>query len=802
MVNLDRLRASGLTQEKLKSALTDPKKGTPQYKLTQEICEEIRDGVSRNLRDYRIYWAIDRAFDTPFYQLSYTKLRGLLSKTSDDKAVLEQVKNWGLVHMLPNKIDEKGCVCKDSHGQPIKSLNLPVFFDIEIPLVLAYVTIRWAKLFNDRNLVPFYKYEPVKFNKKNRARAEVITDLIHRMSMQYDYPADECQAILQTLMYGICLKFPREAWHTEKQEDENGKAKIVREGLRFNMPHPSRTYYDLFARTSTVNSNSGVRYGGYWEALRYQEVKDNPDYWNKDKITFGAVSWFNGFSDFFSTVYPCVLKWPSVNSDTITVPPATGALDRETEAAYYSDGEVNNATLVNQHFKLIVPKKYGLGTYEYPTWLRFVVGNGETIHWSEPTGYTPMSYYGYDADQNRARHSSLALEIIPFQDAVSQHTSQWRHSVKQNLMNPIFVNTDVVPQEIINQLDNIGDKLVSGKLFIPFSETENIRTSTSLKEAFVAPQLTRHDTSQLATLVRGILDILDRVLVLSSQEIAQAASHEQTAEEIKTIQGTTSTRLDFTGSFIDRGIFATKRMLYEAWWNHADDNVQAQISGDYASTEAEFKKMLKDIGLELDDNDDDGESKTTIKRSVKGKKKALALEIFSSTRDAANRIDNAGVAAAMSQIFTAVANNEALITALGAEQLVSLLNQIIKVAGLPSEFVLKPVAGADEQTQKRMIQEQLLEFAEQVKKSIDNASQQTAQVIMDEVSKSLQPLSGAIQQMAQKNIEQDHILTEVTQGVQQLNEVVAGIVRAAQQPPPPPPPQYDQSLEGIPIGLS
>lgn len=804
MINLDRLKAAGLTKEKLKSYFSDPKPETPARKLLDEIRDEIKDGVSRNLKDYRIYWAIDRAFDTPFYQLSYTKLKGLLSRKAESKEILKQVKDWGLVHLLPNEVGPDGKVCCESGTTtPRKSLSLPVFFDVELPLVLAYLTIRWAKLFNDRNLVPLYKYEPLKFNKKNRLRCEIVTELIQIMSTQYDYPSDEAQAILQTLMYGICLKFPREAWHKKEQEDENGKAVVVKQGLRFNMPHPSRLYYDLYSRLSTINSDSGIKYAGYWEIARYNDIKNNKDYWNKDKVTFGAVGWFNGFSDFFSTVYPCTIKFPAVN-DAAPVAGSGSALDRESEAAFYGASEANSATLLTQHFKEIIPKERGLGTYEYPVWLRLVVGNGETVHWAEPTGFTPAAYYGYDADQNRARHSSLALEVQPFQDICSQITTQWIYSMRQNLMNPTFVNTDLVDQHIIDQLENTGERALRGKTFIPYSKTKNIRQQIDHTDnAFESPQLTRHNTSEQAALLRGIIDLLDRMLVLSSQEIAQSAPHEQTAEEIRTINATTSTRLDFTGSFIDRGIFATKKMVYEAYMVHGEDDFVAQISSDYADTEAEFKKILDDLDLELDEDEDDGPSKTTTRRTVKGKKKSLALELFASTRDAANRIDNPGIAAAMSQIFTAIARNEVLIAALGPEQLVSLLNQIVQVAGLPKEFQLKATAnnGQPGQQQIKELQDQLLQFAEQVKKLND----QTAKQVMTEVEETVTPMAQTIQQLvqglqqlAEKDAAQDQQLQQVAQAVGQLTEALTAI---AQPQPQPAMPEYDPSQEIAPVGI-
>lgn len=802
-----RLEAHGLTVKKLKSAFTNVEKGSKQEKLICKIHDEIQQGIDRNLRDYRIYWAIDRAYDTPFYQISYTQLQGLLDRKADGKEVLDQVRRWGLTHMLPDAIDKNGkpC-CVPGTNTPQKALNLPVFFNIYVPLVCAYVTIRWAKLFLDRNLVPLYKYEPIKYNKKNRLRGEIWTEIIQIMSNRYDYASDEAQAILQTLLYGTCIKFPREAWHTEKQEDENGKAKIVKEGLRFNFPHPTRLYYDLYSRLSTLNSDSGIKHLGYWEICRYSDIKNNADYWNKDKITYGATTWFTGYEDFFSTVYPCIMQFPAPPSGVSTSSTATqagGPMDRESQIVYYGESQDNAATILTQHFEKIIPKDWGLGTYEYPVWMRFVMGNAETVHYAEPLCFTPGAYYGYDADNNRFRNKTLALEVLPFQDQISQIITQWSLSVRQNLINPTFVNTDVVPQEIVNQLENIGEKMLRTRTFIPFSDTENIRTQTSLKDPFVSPQFTNHDTAQLAFFIKGILDIVDRVLVLSSQEIGQTGPHEQTAEEIRTIATTTSTRLDFTGTFIDRGIFATKKMLYDAAMAYGDDNVAAQISTDYAATEAEFKAMLKEINFEIDDKDDDGYSTSTTKRGVKGKKSSIPMEIFASTRDARDRIDNPGIAAAMAQMFQAVAGNEVMIQAVGPEQMVSLLNQIIQTAGLPKEFRLQPLPNNGQQPGAiQQLQQQILQFAEQVKKAIETASQETAKQVLEETGKAIQPIAQAIGQVAQTNQAQDQEIAQLAQAIGQINQLLAAVSQAPQLPPsgPPAQPMYEPE-PAVPLGI-
>lgn len=752
-------------------------------KLVDQIRDTIQNGINRNRSDYRLFKAMDWAYDTPFYQVSYTQLRGLLTSSPDEKKVMEAVNSWGLTHLLSDVLDASGKACCGQDGKKQKALNLPVFFNIFVPIVMSYITIRWAKLFNDRNLTPLYKYDPITFTKENRFRCEVVTQLVQRQSTWFDYPADVKQSILQTLLYGFCINFPREAWFVERQEDEDGKTKIVREGLRWNMPHPSRTYYDLYHRLSSLNSNSGCEYAGYWELCRYKEINDNPLYWNKDKITMGSHSWFDltNNPDFLAQVFPCAMTFPNASGQGAG---GVGALDRQNEAARtYGNGDYDNATLLTQHFQKLVPKDYGLGDYEYPIWMRFVFASDNAVVWAEPLSFTMLPTYTYDADFNRARFRSLALEIIPFQDHVSNILTQWILAVKDNLVNPVFYDKEKIPATYVQQLQNLGQKILNGRMFIPFSSTENYRMKIEQREAFFSPQLTHHNTAELANLVTGVLNMLDRVMQLSPQEIGQAAPHEQTAEETRVIAGNTSTRVTFTGTGIDSGDNAKKTVLYEAMMAHADDDVMVSVTSAFASTKEEFDKLLKAVGFELTDKEAgfDPDHPETM-HQVKGNKSALRIEEFSSTRDNNNRINLPGIADAMSKIFLSIAGNPILIQAIGPQQLVELLNQIIVTSGMPQEFRLRgkpiPTAGADPQAQAQQAQqvaEMLKKFAEQVQQLVGQKQQETLALS----AKQTEQIVGGAMQAAQQQAQQTAAQSAAAIG-QQLQQA-APAMQAAQQ---------------------
>lgn len=780
-------------------------KGSDIDKLITSIQDKIRSGIERNRRDYRLFKAMDWAYDQPFYQVSYTQLRGLLDHRMDDKKVMERVNSWGLTHLLPDIIGTDGKCCTDPvSNKPLKAVNLPVFFNIFVPIVMAYITIRWAKLFNDRNVVPHFKYEPVQYTKENRIRCEIITQIIQRQASWFDYPADTKQTILQTLLYGMCVNFPREAWFVENQLDEAGKKIICKEGLRFDMPHPSRIYYDQYSRLSSLNSNSGCCYAGFWELKRYGEVSRNPLYWNKDKISFGkSADWFDLVnSDFLQQVFPCAMSFPSSAS--------TGSLDRETAAAeVYNGTHEDAAALLTTHFERLIPNECGLGPYEYPVWFRFKFASDNAVLWAEPLAFDRFPTYAYDADFNRARFRSMALEIMPFQDHVGNLLSQWILAVRQNLINPIFYDKDKLPKEAVKILENSGQKLVEGNSFIPFSSTENWKINVDQKEAFHQPQFARHNTSELASLISAVLDMLGRIMLFSPQEVGQAATHEQTAEENKIIASNTTTRVEFTGSFIDDGDYAKKVMMYDALMAYGDEEITVGISSALADSEEDFKKLADKVGFTISDKShlDQDQKNPNNAREITIKKSALRIENFASTRDKANRIDNAAVADAMSKIFIAIAGNPGIITAIGTPQLVELLNQIIVTAGLPKEFKLRAknidLSQPPEQ-QAQQVSQMLEGLAAQVKQAIDQSAQatlqaageQTAQIVGQAMTALNQQLTPMVEAVAQAN--------QVNQLQQQqldgIKSTLEGVVTAVAQMTPPPP-ITEQVLPPPPVGV-
>lgn len=716
-----------MTPEAYRAKMTAENPSVGIKKLQELTQSRIRDGVSNNLLNARLWWAIDRAFDTPFYQTAFTMLRGLIdAKRGDDKNILSMVKDLGLTHMLTNapcSCNATPCTCQEK-----KQLNIPVFFDVFVPLVQAYVKIRWAKIFNDRDLYPIFKYEPVKLSTDNMIRSEIITDRIQYQASQLGYRSVKRQAIFQDLLYSFCVQFPMESWYREQQEDADGKKIIIKEGLRYALPHPSRTFGDKSHRWDTLNSDSGVAWAGYWHTSRYGDVKAQKGYWNTDKIGYGASD-FTKLSSWslYAQLYPCTIQFPAAQSG------GTGDLDRESRNWFYGTNEEDKTVVTTELFQKIIPKDYELSDYEYPVWHRFVTANDSTNLYLEPFAYSPGIFYGYDYDGNRDLNAGMGLEILPFQDMVGNYLTQYLISVKRNLANCVWYNEDIVSPETIKEIVNEGDKFWRSLNMKGFSMKQLQYAQQDIKNAFYPVEFVKANTAEIIMVVKNVLDILERVLVMSSQEIGQAASHEQSASEVTIVAQNTGNRVTFTGGFVDDGIYAWKKQLYEAMMAYSSDEVFARVTRLNNKTKEQVEKLGFDV--------EEVEGETRM--GVIGKKSALAMEGIASTRDGVDRINNPAVAATMVQLTQSFLAIPMVVEAVGLGQIVDWYNKVAVLIGLPQDFKITIKNDVSPEKQLEDARGQMEQVAAQV------VNTNLGELVNKLKSEFIQPIEGALHQIGE-----------------------------------------------------
>ena len=719
MVDLELLKKRGATPEKLKAKFTAEIPSEKIKALIDLNSSRIDEGIRRNLDDARLWYAIDQAYDVSQRQITYTLVEGLLSSGVSGEKALDAMKTWGMANRLTNMLvpmcNKDGSAVCGRDGKPVMKLDLPTFFHIFVPLVQAYTKMRWAKLFSDRDIFPLYKYEPVSMTTPNRLRCEIITSRIQRMVQEMGYREDERQSILQMLKYGTCINFPAEDFYREEQiflEKSKEVKRTVKEGVRFEIPHPSRVFWDLTNRLTTMNTDTGCEYAGFWNVQRFKDVKNNKQFWNTDNIQFKYGSWVDAKYNFYRELFPCALKFPQ----TGMFAPGTGEDDRLKNAYRYTLNHNDEGVTVVSHFSKLIPSEWDLFDYDHPVWMRFIHTGSHTVSHAVPLAYNPLVAYMYDADQGSAHNSSLSLELLPFQDHISNMLTQYILTVKQNLERVVFWNADVVDQKYIDLISNLGEKKYRGVSYIPYSKRELSWQQQSERDAFTPVNLPQGNSTEIAGGINQLLQMMERVLGYSPQEVGFPASHEQTAEEVRIVASNTSNRLELTGSFIDGAMKARKKMLYEAFLAYSSDEVLADV----ADMDDTKRKSLEDMGFEVDEPES-----RSAKAGIRGSKDALRVDGFSSDREGADRIVDSKIAATMIQTFQSIFSNPALSEAAGLEQLIELFNQILVYSGAPKDFRLRiqlpknqpenpEEAQKAQEEQAAQVQQQLAQMATQV----------------------------------------------------------------------------------------
>jgi len=686
------LKAHGISSGDYKKIFTMPEKPGRVQKLIDLITNRVKDGFNRNLSEWQTYAAVDIAYDAPFNQTTATFVRHLLAKKYEKaEEMLADVAKWGL------KESDLFLDVNLKDGKQAKVLNVPVFFNVLIPIVKSYCDARIATLFNERNTTPLLPYKPLKKTAKNRVISEVITDLVSKISTDYGYAAYLDQAIKQTVKYGLALSFPLEEWDCEEQmevdEDstkENPKFKkvTVKEGLRYIFPHPTRMGYDLYHPLTSLNSDSGCEFAYFWDVVPYSKLLDNRNFWNRSRITYGT-NWFNHelAGNYFNEFYPCRLKFPTVGLD--------GEMKREDKAALYSSSERDKAVFFTQFFMKLRPRDWDLGkyetvtdatgkkvnklvkTYDHYVWHRFYVANDSTIIWAEPCAYVPSWFMGYNYDSKSGRQSGLGLETIPWQDHLGNIVSQMMLTAKQNLSNVIYYDTNMVDKDDIDELKNLGEGRYRSLNFIPYNSMKTSRSGNNPKDAFVSVQLNYRSIQDMVQMMGTILDLMERVLQFTAQEVGSTAKHYQSAEEIKTVNQSSDQKTNYTGSAIDAGRDAWKKQIYEAARSYMDAGFESEVSDDIPGVEG----IIDELGFTIT-----GRSKGKI--HVKGHKSKLRLDQFARTGGDHEQDTDQQTAQAMFNVIGIIASHEEIFQPIGAKRVISLLEQAAKLAGADKDFKL------------------------------------------------------------------------------------------------------------------
>jgi hypothetical protein len=731
MVDPKVLKINGCTEERLREIFTSkgsadipacPEDASDEEKAKHAKCVERADcnleirrrienriwcrilqGITVNCRNARPYQAVDMAMDAP----PITKESVPLLLWAQGKIKLES-----LVNCLSRDCGEeqaKKFVQKTDQGT--LKLNIPRITETPVNIVRSYVTRRLAAM--DAlwsNLWPLLKYEPRGKDPVSQLRADALTQRIDIMADSYGYRHMGTQWRRDMLMYTRCTAFPRQSWERKIQwefeptntgvQSDKVQSYVEREGLDMINSHPSRTYYDLNSPLAAINTDTGPSWIGYWDIVRFGTLVDSKDtpYYNTGSlwITDEWTGIFSQYSDFFGFYFdPCVLKWPEIRSgmDPTQRNSRTANIGLYNWAPLTGGKGLNNentndcGVLISQHFERINPKSEGIGDYDADVWVRFAVGGAGTVMYAEFMPSLPAVYGGINVNDARLDNQSMAMELLSYQDQLTNIVTTMIEQLRSSFVQLWLLDKDVLDEKTLQMFEKnaANREWWMDPHLVQYSSSklkEMFGTGNTPQEAFKIIQANVSNTVQGALSAMGqLLNLADRLLILSPNELGQPNPREVSARESQEI----STSVQSIYSFINEGPremnAAFKELLYESLICCGTDKFTVPTVRRYT------KETIEKAGFKLLNEDSAKGDTVPASTLVVGSLKDLRYDYTFDSRDGVDRAATSQTIQGMVQLLQVL--TQTLGPELGKDRIYEIANGIIRASGLPIDMVLE-----------------------------------------------------------------------------------------------------------------
>ena len=671
------------------------------YRVRQKIEELIQnridEAILQTLNTSHLYAAVDLAWDSSTITRRTIPLVLYAQKRIDMEKCVTQLKDLKCADQF---------VRLDDRGKP-KSLDLPKFTEVNINLLRSIISRRVAaQSARFTNLYPFFKFEPRGTSEADKLRADVLSQRIDIMADQYGYRSVQVQWIRDMLLYPYVVAFPAAKWDREiewydenedKAEEFQGaeskpKSRVKREGVPLITPHPSRVFYDIAHPIHSINSDSGCEWFGFWDIFRYSQILDNPTYYNRQDITYSpdASSWFQSYSSYFSQYYTKIS--PPVNSESIA-----SQNDRKSQMDRYTSQMRDSSVYVTHLYWKIRPNEWRMGDYPHPVWLHLVIANSKNVIAAEIMPDCPGFVFSFNTSQQRLVNLSMAHELLPFQDQLSNLFSQLLECAKRDLFGIAMLNLDAFPVEnetAKKALDSFREAMKNENFFaqtsiLEVSLTKMRELGVDLENVFKI--IRQPPNTHLNTIINSIgqtIMMAERVMALSPQEQGQQSPRETSATEVQIIAGTTENIYQFISDSVDEGRSAVKRYLYNALISLGTEDIYLPVVNRYR------RDVAEKAGFRIADDESAGMMPTLnpIQFSVIGTKKNLVAEYIFNSRDGAERASNIQGAQTLTQML-GVLMQPAVLSMLTKEKLADIINTIIRQSGAGVDVIVEPPPG-------------------------------------------------------------------------------------------------------------
>ncbi len=667
-----------------------------------KIRSRLYDGIGANLRAARPNQAVDMAWDSPPIQRHTIPLMmWATGKIKIEQAYANCVSSAGQAQA--DKFFRK----TTSNGEPVLSLNQNRITDISIDLLRSYVTRRHAAM--DAlwsNLWPLFKYDPRGTDDVAQLRADALSQRVDIISDAFNYRHFFSQCRRQMLLYGWSVAFPRAkwdrkiAWRFERtntgEPSDKVESFVTREGLDLINPHPSRIGYDLQSPLANLNTDTGPSFIFYWDIVRWGGLlgPDQPFY-NLDHV-FMTDAWLQfttQFQDFFGYYFdPCVLKFPEVGG----ADPSFWN-ERDVNVGKYSATAKDVGVLTTHYFERINPKHEGIGEYDADVWIHLTVAGDCTVIGGEFLPSLPGCYGAVNWNDGRLANQSMAMALLSYQDQASNIMSSMLMQLRTSLIQLWLLDKDSLESDIIEEFKKSAkdaDWWVERKVLVYSASKLRELGVQDPRNAFgvVQAQVQNVFESGLKALTQ-LLNLADRLLILSPNELGQPNPREVSAREVSDI----ATSVQSMYSFINQGpreqIAAAKEMIYDSLICCAVQNFRVPVTKRYT------KDVIKRAGMSIPEDIEmklEGQTLVPVNTPVMGNLRELVYDYYFDSRDGAERVQNTQGAQVVMQLLQSILQIPPLAQKMGMRNIMDAANIVIRMSGAPWNFQFELPQGGDD----------------------------------------------------------------------------------------------------------
>lgn len=719
MVDLELLRSVGTTNERLREFFTaelpaderqrnaldaDTRKKieadmAARGRLEERIGGWLNEHIAFSLMNHHHYSAVDLAWDSaPINKRTVPLMLYAQGRIDVGQAVQELTK-------LP---DGQNFIKRNDAGSVVE-VDLPRFFETHINLIRSVITRRLAAQVNKYNtLFPWMRYESRSPEVTGRLRADLVSQRMDIMADQFNYRHLLTQAIRDMLLYGRSVIFPRAAWEREiqwqrrpaaKEFDLNRKeAVVVKEGIGWCNPHPGRVFYDNAYPITSLNTDTGCEYVGFWDVVRERDVRLNPAYFKRAAVNSAPmIEWLSTYATYFREYFNTL----AVPSDGRT--DLGSANDRKNNVGLY--GEAEDASLyLTELFLKVRPNELHWGNYPYPVWVHLKVAGNNTVVFAEIMPSSPAVVFSFNENDNRLLNLGLAHELMPFQDQLTNLFTDLLDTIKQDLQTIRLLNESAfiqpgdngAGQKVLDQFRRtVEGNNWRGNSALLSCQFEKMReTGIDLSTDNVMKVIQSPPSQKITEILQGITTLIamaDRLMVMSAHEQGQSEPREITATQSQLMASSTASVYTFVSDAVDEGRAAWKRISYESLVAFGSDQVYLPVLRRYPDQvvlAAGFEPVRDELG--------GGQAYF----SVRGPKAALVHDYIFTVRDGAERTGNTQASRSIIELIRAMSGmaqpvQEAIWGAMGKEKVYEIFNLVFQLADIGVDLKLELDPGED-----------------------------------------------------------------------------------------------------------